>query len=372
MAQRPLFNTAVSAGLGAGVLIGGKIFVGQVIFFPGTLAAAIATVVVWRVLRSEHVYQRVGVTTSLMFLGTWVVVGHIGLYSGDFLAGEKFAFLLFGIIGIMYASIQSALRKVIDFFGNLAIARFLHGVGSSVLAILVIGKQALKFKQIVSVRSIAAIGVIPGILLNIWLRTIEFGVVSDLLVQVSSIGTIGFILAVAFTADALGHTISGLRSVDFSLNSESDNEANHKTPNGRLLEHDRTTPGKDVNDPGWFRSIPNSHFIHIVTVLAASAHDELHWSLEGDDGSTWVYAQSGNVDEFIIGRRAKTLSSEPDEFKSQISQEIENMVSSLGSQPQQISLVTDAELADDFYLHLQKEGLSVIDAVDLSRIQSQS
>lgn len=325
----------------------GVIFVlGTNTILAPTLATGLGVVVAAWILRGEGVYGHYAIATAFVYLITWFVVTSLGWGSAGFLQSEIDALFLFGLLGGLYTGLQILLQR-----GTASIRRFTTaGVVEKILSALFGAATVLaiawQFKKLVSVRSFAAVGIVPGIAINYLFRTTDFGVVTELIVAITSVATIGFILAAAFLADSMSHAVSGVNRI----RGTEENEA------------------VTVLRPDEFESLDDAEFLSVINILAHSAHEYVEWHTEIPDGTAIVYAQTGTVDELIVGRRGKCLPLKQDSFELEVLREIEAAVDQLGHIPTRVCFVTDIVLDDEFFLTLRYRGFDVVDAKELHKI----
>jgi len=312
-----------------------------------TLAIGLGVVVAAWIIRDEGLYGHYAMATAFVYLITWFAVTSFGWGSAGFLQSEIDALFLFGLLGGLYTGLQILLQR-----GTASVRRFTTaGVFGKILSALfgaaTVLAITLQFKKLVSVRSFAAVGVVPGIAINYLFRTTDFGVVTDLVVAITSVATIGFILGAAFLADSVSHAVSGVNRI-----------------RGTTQENEKVT----VLRPEQFESLHDDEFLAAIDILTHSVHEYVEWHADGPGGTAIVYAQTGTIDELIVGRRGKTLPLKQDPFELEVLREIEAAVDQLGHIPTRVCFVTDIVLNDEFFITLRYRGFDVVDAKELHNI----
>ncbi len=329
----------------------GVIFVlGANTILAPTLAIGLGVIVTAWVLRDESLYGHYAMATAFVYLITWFVVTSLGWGSAGFLQSEIDALFLFGLLGGLYTGLQLFLQK-----GTASIRRFTAaGVVGKILSALFGAATALaiawQFKKLVSVRSFAAVGVVPGIAINYLFRTTDFGVLTELIVAITSVATIGFILAAAFLADSMSHAKSGIDRI---------RRSREKSDIGTALKSEE------------FKRLRDDEFLDLVDLLTQSVHVHTEWHVEGANGNAVVYARTELVEELFIARRGKSLPQNPNCFELELLREIENAVELLGYVPTRVCFITDVIIDDEFFDNLRNRGLDVVDAKELHKIDNE-
>ncbi len=330
------FLTLCSISLFAAVVL-----LGLVLFLPITIATLSTVLVVLWILRRDGVHGQTALAIGLFYLFIWIITAEIG-FNTAVTDLNQLAFLLFGAVGVGYLTIERLVAAAIASVRSSARGSTLGRFGSALLGALTTFIFAYKVSRMVSVRTYTAIGLVPGIALNLALSTGDFGALGQLIAEISGFAVIGFILGGAFLLDSLESAVSGLRK----YRGESDDS----------VDGPNTSPSANIQE------LSDEQFLNLVEGMIISVHERGRLIPTDVDGYALIYAESNEGDELIIAIRDRAIPHQASEFVAQLEQIGDSAVRELGGRPDNLSLVTDVDLNEQLGLYLASEGLDVLDA----------
>lgn len=312
-----------------------------VLFLPITIASCLTVLAIFLILRREDFRGQTALATGVLYLFTWIITAEIG-FNTAVTDLNQLAFLLFGAVGVGYLTIERLVATAIASVRSSARGSTLGRFSSALLGALTTFVFAYKVSRIVSVRTYTAIGLIPGIVLNLALSTGNFGALGQLVAEISGFAVIGFILGGTFLLDSLDSAVSGLRK----YRAEGDDI------------DDRSNTSSLAN----LQALSDEQFLNLVEGMVTSVHERGQWIPTDVDGYAIIYAESIEGDELIITTRDRAIPRQASEFVAQLEEIGDAAIRELGGRPDNLSLVTDVDLNEQLGLYLASEGLDVLDA----------
>lgn len=311
-------------------------------FLPIPLATVFTVITIIWILRHEKFHGQAALGVSLLYLFVGIATGYISPNLAGVTGLEQQAFLLFGIVGGLYTGFERLVSKAASSVRRTSRGSRVARILSSLFGALTVIVFAFRFRQLVSVRSYATIGIVPSVLLNLALQDAELGVIGALVVQITSFASIGLILGLAFLTDSVHHAVSGLREL-------------RGTPSGSDSE-DQT---RSLNN---LRNLTDEQFRSLLERLVSATYEEATWIEQDVNGYSFIYAKSDSEDELIIGKRNRTVPDSTGDFLNEFEHNLNAALQYLGGTPDHISIVTDCNLNKRVAIYLFREGIDVIDA----------
>lgn len=329
--------TAIGVGF-----FGATLLLFSAIFLSTPLATIFSVAATYWVLRSEAVHGRTALAVSVLYVCVWLLYSVLGLVPTYISTLEIWAFLSFGIGGVTYIAVEGLVARIVSSLRSSARGSRFGRVVSSLLGAGSVLFIANRFRQLVSIRTYAAIALVPAVVLNILLRRIELGYFGHQLADVMGAASIGFVLGFAFVMDSVHHAVSGVRELRNDGDS-GDGESVRIT--GRTLQQ-----------------MSDEEFRHFLEQIAANAHREARWLSEDTNGYQFIFAESETSTELIVGKRGRTIPKEAEEFGVELGENVGAAIDYLNTDPDQVTIVTDIQLNSRLTDLLEEHGAQVLDA----------